>query len=47
MRPTQNFYWNADGDLVLVFDEYTMAARLHGNALEFVIPSAVCGELER
>lgn len=24
--PEQSFYWNADGDLVLVFDEYAVAA---------------------
>lgn len=46
IAPDQNFYWNADGDLVLVFDEYTVAAGSMGMP-EFVIPSAVCGELER
>lgn len=38
--PNQNFYWNEDGDLVLVFDEYTIAAGVMGMP-EFVIPSSV------
>lgn len=38
--PDQNFYWNEDGDLVLVFDEYTIAAGVVGTP-EFVIPREV------
>ena len=38
--PEQNFYWNADGDLVLVFDEYSIAAGYMGMP-EFVIPASV------
>lgn len=38
--PEQNFYWNTDGDLVLVFDEYTLAAGSMGMP-EFVIPASV------
>lgn len=34
--PQQNFYWNTDGELVLVFDEYTIAAGFMGMP-EFVI----------
>ena len=33
----QNFYWNADGDLVIVFDEYEVAPGFMG-CPEFVIP---------
>ena len=36
----QNFYWNADGDLVLVFDEYTVAAGYMG-MVEFTIPEDI------
>lgn len=38
--PDQNFYWDADGALVLVFDEYSIAAGSMGMP-EFTIPSAV------
>lgn len=38
--PEQNFYWNEDGDLVLVFDEYTIAAGFMG-MVEFTIPAQV------
>ena len=38
--PEQNFYWNTDGDLVLVFDEYSIAAGYMGMP-EFVIPASV------
>ena len=44
--PDQNFYWNQDGDLVLVFDEYTIAAGVVG-APEFVIPRDVYAPLVR
>ena len=36
--PEQSFYWNADGDLVLVFDEYAVAAGYMG-MVEFHHPS--------
>ena len=36
----QNFYWNESGELVLVFDEYTVAAGYVGMP-EFVIEKAV------
>ena len=38
--PEQNFYFNADGALVLVFDEYTVAAGYMGMP-EFTIPASV------
>lgn len=38
--PEQNFYWNEAGELVLVFDEYTIAAGVMGMP-EFVIPNEV------
>lgn len=38
--PEQNFYWNESGDLVLVFDEYSVAPGSMGMP-EFVIPAAV------
>lgn len=38
--PEQNFYWNADGDLVLVFDEYSVAPGSMGMP-EFIIPAEV------
>ena len=38
--PEQNFYFNTDGDLVLVFDEYTIAPGSMGMS-EFTIPSDV------
>lgn len=42
--PEQSFYWNADGDLVLVFDEYTMAAGYMG-MVEFTMPRDVYSAL--
>lgn len=42
--PEQNFYWNQDNELVLVFDEYTVAAGAEGMP-EFVIPLAVYKDL--
>ena len=42
--PDQDFYWNEDGDLVLFFDEYTVAAGAMGTP-EFTIPSQVYREL--
>ena len=38
--PDQNFYWAADGSLVLVFDEYTIAPGSMGMP-EFTIPADV------
>ena len=38
--PAQNFYWSGDGDLVLVFDEYTIASGSTGMP-EFTIPADV------
>ena len=38
--PNQNFYWNEEGALVLVFDEYTIAAGVMGMP-EFTIPASV------
>ena len=43
--PEQNFYWNADGALVLVFDEYTIAPGSMGMP-EFVIPDDVLAPLK-
>lgn len=40
IAPDQNFYFDADGQLVLVFDEYTIAAGYMG-MLEFTIPASV------
>lgn len=40
----QNFYWNADGDLVLIFDEYTVAPGYMG-MVEFTIPTDVYQDL--
>lgn len=45
ISPEQNFYWNADGNLVLVFDEYTIAAGFMGMP-EFVIPESVLAPLQ-
>ena len=42
--PEQNFYWNEDGDLVLVFDEYTVAAGYMG-MVEFTIPREIYSSL--
>ena len=42
--PEQSFYWNAGGDLVLVFDEYTVAAGYMG-MVEFNIPRDVYSAL--
>ena len=42
--PEQSFYWNADGDLVLVFDEYAVAAGYIG-MVEFTIPQDVYSAL--
>lgn len=44
--PEQNFYFNAEGDLVLVFDEYTIAPGSMGMP-EFTIPAAVVQDLLR
>lgn len=41
---TENFYFNQDGELVIVFDEYTVAPGYMG-IVEFVIPKEVTGEL--
>ena len=38
--PEQNFYWSGDGELVLVFDEYTIAPGYMGMP-EFTIPADV------
>lgn len=42
--PEQNFYWNDSGELVLVFDEYTVAPGSMG-MVEFPIPAAVTDRL--
>lgn len=42
--PDQNFYFNEDGALVLVFDEYTVAPGSMGMP-EFVIPAEVCEDI--
>ena len=44
--PEQNFYFNTDGDLVLVFDEYTIAPGSMGMP-EFPIPADVYETLLR
>ncbi|MDY5611784.1 RsiV family protein [Dysosmobacter sp.] len=44
--PDQNFYFNEDGELVLVFDEYTMAPGSMGMP-EFTIPADVYETLRR
>lgn len=44
--PDQNFYFNAEGDLVLVFDEYTIAPGSMGMP-EFTIPAEVYGGLAK
>ena len=40
----QNFYWDAEGQLVLVFDEYAVAPGAMG-MVEFTIPQSVYGPL--
>ena len=40
--PQQNFYFNGEGELVLVFDEYTIAPGSMGMP-EFAIPAEVYG----
>lgn len=40
ISPEQDFYWNADGDLVLVFDGYSVAPGSMGMP-EFTIPATV------
>lgn len=42
--PEQSFYWNEDGKLVLVFDEYTVAAGSMGIS-EFVIAQEILQSL--
>ena len=42
--PEQSFYWNDSGELVLVFDEYTVAPGSMG-MVEFPIPAAVTDRL--
>ena len=42
--PEQNFYFNGEGELVLVFDEYTVAPGSMGMP-EFTIPAEVYGGL--
>ena len=42
--PEQNFYFNGEGELVLVFDEYTIAPGSMGMP-EFTIPAEVYGGL--
>lgn len=42
----QNFYWDAAGELVLVFDEYAVAPGVMGMP-EFIIPQAVYAPLLR
>ena len=42
--PEQNFYWNENHELVLVFDEYTIAAGVMG-CPEFVIPGDIYNAL--
>lgn len=42
--PEQNFYWNDNGELVLVFDEYAVAPGVMG-MVEFTIPAAVTDSL--
>jgi len=42
--PQQNFYFNGEGELVLVFDEYTIAPGSMGMP-EFTIPAEVYGGL--
>ena len=41
LGPDQNFYFNESGELVLVFDEYTVAPGSMGMP-EFTIPAEVC-----
>ncbi len=42
--PEQDFYWDEDGDLVLVFGEYTLAPGYMGMQ-EFVIPQDVYSDM--
>lgn len=42
----QNFYWNEQGELVLVFSEYEVAAGV-ANMPEFVIPQEILTELKK
>lgn len=44
IAPDQNFYWNEKGELVLFFDEYTIASGAMGTQ-EFTIPDQICREL--
>ena len=44
--PDQNFYFNEDGNIVLVFDEYTVAPGSMGMP-EFPIPAPVVQDLLR
>lgn len=44
IREDQNYYFNADGQLVIVFDEYEVAPGFMG-AVEFVIPDAVVSDI--
>ena len=43
--PDQDFYWTPDGDLVLVFDEASVAAAAEG-VLEFPIPASTVEALQ-
>lgn len=44
IKPDQNFYFNSNNDLVIVFDEYEVASGSMGNP-EFVIPNSVISGL--
>lgn len=44
IKPDQNFYFNSNNDLVIVFDEYEVAPGSMGNP-EFVIPNSVISGL--
>lgn len=44
IKPEQNFYINNDGNLVIAFDKYEVAAGAQGSP-EFVIPNTVIADL--
>lgn len=46
IRPDQNFYINNDGNLVIAFDKYEVAAGAQGSP-EFVIPDEVIGAIRK
>lgn len=46
INPDQNFYLNSEGDLVICFDKYEVAAGAQGSP-EFVIPQSIISDITK